>query len=74
MEGRMQKAEGRRVRLGAVLLSAFCLLHPAFAYELEFPRDHGTHNDYATEWWYYTGHLTTDDHHRFGFELTFCNL
>jgi predicted secreted hydrolase len=40
-------------------------------YEFEFPRDHGTHNDYATEWWYYTGHLTTDDNHRYGFELTF---
>jgi predicted secreted hydrolase len=40
-------------------------------YEFEFPRDHSTHNEYATEWWYYTGHLTTDDSHRYGFELTF---
>jgi predicted secreted hydrolase len=71
MEGRMQKAERRKVRWGAGLLCAFCLLNSAFAYEFEFPRDHGTHDDYATEWWYYTGHLTTEDNHRYGFELTF---
>src|SRR5207247_2069298 len=34
-------------------------------------RDHGTHDEYRTEWWYYTGHLTTDDGTRYGFELTF---
>jgi len=40
-------------------------------YEYEFPRDHGSHDGYRTEWWYYTGHLRTDDGHRYGFELTF---
>jgi len=40
-------------------------------YEFEFPRDHGTHESFATEWWYVTGHLATDDDHRYGFELTF---
>ncbi len=40
-------------------------------YEFEFPRDHGSHNAYRTEWWYYTGHLTTDSGRRYGFELTF---
>jgi predicted secreted hydrolase len=40
-------------------------------YRYEFPRDHGTHDNYKTEWWYYTGHLRTDDGHRYGFELTF---
>src|SRR5262245_35588777 len=40
-------------------------------YEYAFPRDHGTHDEYKTEWWYYTGHLTADDGRRFGFELTF---
>jgi predicted secreted hydrolase len=40
-------------------------------YELEFPRDHGSHDGYRTEWWYYTGHLRTDDGHRYGFEVTF---
>ncbi|HYM59967.1 MAG TPA: lipocalin-like domain-containing protein [Thermoanaerobaculia bacterium] len=40
-------------------------------YTFEFPRDHGTHDEYRTEWWYYTGHLTTESGHRWGFELTF---
>jgi predicted secreted hydrolase len=45
---------------------------PATAgYEFEFPRDHGTHDEYRTEWWYYTGHLYTDSGKRYGFELTF---
>ena len=43
----------------------------AAPYEFEFPRDHGSHDDFATEWWYTTGHLTTSDNHRYGFELTF---
>jgi predicted secreted hydrolase len=25
---------------------------------LSFPSDHGSHPDYRTEWWYYTGNLT----------------
>ena len=40
-------------------------------YDFSFPRDHGTHDDYKTEWWYYTGHLETDAGKRYGFELTF---
>ncbi len=42
---------------------------PGFQYE--FPRDHFSHPDYRTEWWYYTGNLKSADGHRFGFELTF---
>src|SRR5947209_15240978 len=40
-------------------------------YHYEFPRDHFNHDDYRTEWWYYTGNLRAGDGHRFGFELTF---
>jgi predicted secreted hydrolase len=40
-------------------------------YRYEFPRDHFSHPDFQTEWWYYTGNLRTEDGHRFGFELTF---
>ncbi len=36
-----------------------------------FPRDFGSHPDYQTEWWYYTGHLQTEEGNRYGFELTF---
>jgi predicted secreted hydrolase len=36
-----------------------------------FPTDHGPHNDYQTEWWYYTGNLTAVGGERFGYQLTF---
>ena len=45
---------------------------PATAgYQYTFPRDHGSHPTYRTEWWYYTGHLHAKDGRSFGFELTF---
>src|ERR1700690_4221469 len=40
-------------------------------YKYEFPRDHFNHEEFQTEWWYYTGNLHTADGRRFGFELTF---
>ncbi|GAC1526694.1 MAG: lipocalin-like domain-containing protein [Vulcanimicrobiaceae bacterium] len=40
-------------------------------YAFVFPRDHGAHPGYQSEWWYYTGHLKTSDGRRFGYELTF---
>ena len=39
-----------------------------------FPADHGPHPDFRTEWWYFTGNLSTPEApegHRFGFQLTF---
>lgn len=38
---------------------------------LVFPRDHGPHDDYQTEWWYYTGNLASESGERFGYQLTF---
>ena len=40
-------------------------------YRYEFPRDHGSHDQFRTEWWYYTGNLETKDGRRFGYQLTF---
>jgi predicted secreted hydrolase len=37
----------------------------------EFPRDHGSHPDFKTEWWYFTGNLSAPDGRKFGYELTF---
>ncbi len=37
----------------------------------QFPQDYGTHNDFQTEWWYYTGNLETASGRQFGYELTF---
>lgn len=39
--------------------------------EWKFPRDHGQHPAYQTEWWYFTGNLKTESGRRFGYELTF---
>jgi predicted secreted hydrolase len=36
-----------------------------------FPRDHGAHPDFKTEWWYYTGHLKSKEGQTFGYQLTF---
>lgn len=36
-----------------------------------FPRDHGEHPEYRTEWWYFTGNLAAPGGRHFGFELTF---
>ncbi|MCC7359830.1 MAG: hypothetical protein IT317_10155 [Anaerolineales bacterium] len=36
-----------------------------------FPRDHGPHLDYQTEWWYYTGNLDLADGRHVGYQLTF---
>jgi predicted secreted hydrolase len=36
-----------------------------------FPDDEGVHRDSLTEWWYYTGHLVTDDGDEYGFEDVF---
>lgn len=39
--------------------------------EFDFPRDHGPHDEYQTEWWYYTGNLSTPEGRHFGYQLTF---
>lgn len=42
--------------------------------ELRFPRDLGSHPDFAIEWWYVTGHLlsgNSPDQRQFGFQITF---
>ncbi|MBX2860199.1 MAG: hypothetical protein KTR14_03125 [Vampirovibrio sp.] len=40
-------------------------------YPYQFPKDHASHNNFKTEWWYYTGHLKTDAGKNYGYELTF---
>jgi len=37
----------------------------------QFPRDHGAHPDYRTEWWYFTGNLADAAGGRYGYQLTF---
>jgi predicted secreted hydrolase len=45
------------------------IVEPGWRYA--FPRDHHAHDEFKTEWWYFTGHLTNDRGRRFGYELTF---
>ncbi len=57
--------------LGCAMLSGQQWKAALPGYHFEFPRDHFSHPDYQTEWWYYTGNLRSLDGHRYGFELTF---
>ncbi len=58
-----------------VVLGVICLAadwrnaEPGWQYE--FPRDHHSHNEFKTEWWYFTGNLFDAAGNRFGYELTF---
>lgn len=79
-------ADVRRLHLSRIrqslLTSAatlLCLLAPLQAewqqalpgWEYQFPRDHGSHPGFKTEWWYFTGNLRDDKGYPFGYELTF---
>jgi predicted secreted hydrolase len=43
-------------------------------WHFRFPRDHAAHDGFASEWWYFTGHVRAADGRRFGFELTFFRI
>jgi predicted secreted hydrolase len=48
----------------------FTIARPGYGFA--FPRDHGSHPTFRTEWWYFTGHLwSLDGKRRFGYQLTF---
>ena len=63
----------------ACLTAALLSLQPLMAqyrtalpgYRFEFPRDHFSHPDFQTEWWYYTSNVKSAGGRKFGFELTF---
>lgn len=40
-------------------------------WKYEFPRDHGNHPDFKTEWWYFTGQLRDERGVEYGYQLTF---
>ena len=40
-------------------------------WQYEFPKDHGIHPEFKTEWWYFTGNLTAKDGREFGYQVTF---
>jgi predicted secreted hydrolase len=74
----------RRLRHILCLSSSLLIVVPGFAadtsqefrpategYQYAFPRDHGAHEEFRTEWWYYTGQVTAKDGRPFGYQLTF---
>ena len=65
----------RRAFMLSCLLSAIADASPQYAkvlrgLALQFPRDHGAHPDFRTEWWYVTGALDLP-RQDIGFQLTF---
>lgn len=38
--------------------------------DFQYPRDHGAHEEFRNEWWYFTGNLDGEEGRRFGYELT----
>ena len=38
--------------------------------EFTFPKDHGPHPDFHTEWWYFTGNLSDTHNDRYGYQFT----
>lgn len=59
---------------GALLMPQHAYAAPPSTTPLQFPRDHGSHPDQRTEWWYITGHCRAQAGGRervLGFQLTF---
>ena len=59
-----------------VLFTAACCLAGDWklaeaGWRYEFPRDHSIHEEFKTEWWYFTGNLADSSGRRFGYQLTF---
>ena len=44
--------------------------HAIGPWSWQFPRDHGAHPSFKTEWWYFTGNLADAAGRKFGFQLT----
>ena len=68
-------APSRRQALALGLAGALAAPWPGSAHALplrtlQFPRDHGSHPDLRTEWWYITGHAVAGGR-EWGFQVTF---
>ena len=59
---------------GAALAAASEFAAVVPSQPLVFPRDHGAHPDFRTEWWYATGWLALPDGRPLGFQSTFFRI
>ena len=66
-----QKQSGARSELIAVPAPQGDFERAEGIREFRFPEDFGPHDGFQTEWWYYTGNLTDEEGHDFGYQLTF---
>jgi predicted secreted hydrolase len=64
-----QSAQAQQPPAQPVLPKPLAVVRPDT--RLRFPRDHGAHPDFRTEWWYATGVLRTPAGEELGFQLTF---
>ena len=62
-------ASWRLISAPAIEAAEFRLALPGYTFS--FPRDHYSHDDFRTEWWYYTGHLRTGSGEEYGYQVTF---
>jgi predicted secreted hydrolase len=79
--GRKQQALGLQAFVLLVSVIAALACSPALAGEewkqaigpwnWSFPKDHGAHPEFRTEWWYFTGNLRDGAGNRYGYQLTF---
>jgi predicted secreted hydrolase len=82
MKDCMKKLLFSLLPLFVVMTGCFYYGHSLMAYANEwrqaigpwkwvFPRDHGSHPEFRTEWWYFTGNLRDASKNRLGYQLTF---
>jgi predicted secreted hydrolase len=81
--GRGSRVEGLRTLIVTVLAAIFLVATAGWpvqgadwkqavgAWKWTFPRDHGSHPEFRTEWWYFTGNLVDQSGKRYGYQLTF---
>jgi predicted secreted hydrolase len=81
LTSRSLKPRFLKLMMGGIILSLFWgwphriaaseWKQAAGPWKWSFPRDHGAHPAFRTEWWYFTGNLNEDTGKRFGYQLTF---
>ncbi|MEO0481211.1 MAG: lipocalin-like domain-containing protein [Planctomycetota bacterium] len=72
--GNHQDSDGSRLRVAEALraqgVSLTGFRKADRPRDFVFPADHGPHEDFRSEWWYWTGNLSAEDGRRFGFHFT----
>jgi predicted secreted hydrolase len=76
----LKRKRKMRMLLSQILLSIALAAFSANAREwkvslpgwnYQFPADHGNHDGFKTEWWYFTGNMADPTGREFGYQLTF---